>query len=48
MEETASDTFATASEDIVLNSEWLTMRNHVPNNNAINCCVAGGRLTMIL
>ena len=34
---------ATASEDIVLYSLWLTMRNHVPKRSARRCWVAVGR-----
>ena len=39
---------ATASEDMVLYSEWLTMRNHVPNRSAMSCWVAVGRAVMML
>ena len=33
---------ATASDDIALYSEWLTIRNHVPKSSASKCCVAFG------
>lgn len=40
---------ATASDDIVLYSEWLTTRNHVPSSSAKSCWVANGsRVTMLL
>lgn len=40
--------FATDSDDIVLNSEWLTIRNHVPKRRAINFWTAGDKLEMML
>lgn len=39
---------ATASDDMVLYSIWLTIRNHVPNNRARSCCVATESDVMIL
>lgn len=40
--------FATDSLDMLLNSEWWDIRNHVPNNMDANSCETLGRLLMIL